>query len=132
MDCCFWLIPLCFLLASGIFVRVGYQFYKDRRPYRNWIGFLLMFIGVAWPFLLCGGIKLVGELTYRDLGYDKIWNGMTGDEVRAGWGEPYEAIPSPDGKQMYWHYKSSAIDIDGIKVIFDEHGRVVDFYSMGR
>jgi hypothetical protein len=131
-NCCVWMVMLGLLAASALAVLKGYGFSKDRLNRWKVLGYLLMFFGVAWPFLLCGGIKLVGELTYRDLSYDKIKKGMTEDQVRAGWGEPYEVIPSPDCKQIYWHYKSSAVDIDGSRVTFNEAGLVEDFYRLGR
>jgi hypothetical protein len=132
MDCCFWLIPLGLLLASLIFVRVGYQFYKDRRAYRNWIGFLLMFIGLTWPLLLCGGFILVDKLTHRNLDLNKVKAGMTGDDVRVVWGEPSEVITTNDGALLFWHYYSSVFDFDGIKVAFDARGRVEGWNQMGR
>lgn len=131
MDCCFWLIPLGLLLASGIFVRVGYQFYKDCRPYRNWIGFLLMFLGLAWPLFVCGGVIFVDKLTHRDLDFNKIKKGMTSDDVRAAWGEPNEITTTNDGAVLFWHYQASAIDTAGIKVTFDARGHVEAFSHRG-
>ena len=124
MDCCFWLILLGLFVASVLTIWKGYQFYKDRRRCRNWLGFLLMFLGLTWPLFLCGGLILVDKLTHRELDFNKIKNGMTSDDVREAWGEPNEFITTNDGAVLFWHYYSSAIDTVGIKVTFDARGHV--------
>jgi hypothetical protein len=129
MECS--IVLLVFLVASGFTVWKGYRFCKE--PRRRWkvIGFLLMFLGVSWPFILYGGLQLVNKLTYRKLDFSKIKTGMMGDEVRAAWGEPTEIVSSPDGKMKEWHYHDSALGLNGGVVTFDQEERVKSVYHLG-